>query len=114
MKYLKILSTIWIIFVFFKVIISIFQVFPEICPVRVSVFCHVVSRHLKRENVDPEIGLAFLERFMDNCVDLLNSPVGHCITSDRYAVTVDHNKAAGIASRSVISVRISDVEGEEE
>ena len=97
MKFSKILLPIFAVFVFFEIIISFFKVFPEVCPLCISEFCHVVFRHLKREDVDPEIGLTFLKRFMDNRVNLFYSAVGHCITSDRNTIAVNHDEASGIA-----------------
>ena len=73
---------------------------------------HALRGHAEGENVHGEGSLAAAVRCRADGVDFLDHFISHREAADRYAVTVDHDRAAGAFERAVERIRVADVEGQ--
>ena len=81
-------------------------------PFGVLFHVHALRGHAEGENVHGKSSLAAAVSRRADGVDFLDHFISHREAADRYAVAVDHDRAAGAIERAVEGIRVADVEGQ--
>ena len=97
---------------FLEMIITLLEAPPETIPFIAAVFFHVLISHSKRIGMNLKRLLAAGKGLPCERVDLLDQSVGHCITTRRLAIAVDHQIFATAPMGTVIGVGKTQIEGQ--
>jgi len=92
-----------------EIVITRFQLFPEIDVIRVFMALHIRVGHAERIDADLHIRLTKHQRAGNELENLVNALVGHGIAAYRHTGTVNHQIFTFIAVSTVIGIRETDI-----
>lgn len=93
-------------------IMASFQVAPESVPRARSFFGNAFCVHSKWESVDRDRRLACSQGGFCQNVNFLDVWVGHCLTTNRNAVAMDHQITASSVVRLIVGIRKTKIKGQ--